>query len=135
MKICIPTTDDRGLGSEVYDHFGSARFFTIVDVDDDRVEVVRNPECHDHPHSCHHIDILKAHGITAVVCRGVGRRAHSALQDAEIEVLVARHRAVADLISAFKAHELHPLSFGEACGGGRRGGHGHQHGRVRGYEP
>jgi hypothetical protein len=31
MKICIPTHDERGLQSEVFGHFGSAPFFTLVD--------------------------------------------------------------------------------------------------------
>ena len=32
MKVAFPVQDDRGLDSGVYGHFGSARFFLIVEI-------------------------------------------------------------------------------------------------------
>jgi len=46
MKICIPSKDPRGLSSEVFDHFGSAPWFTIVDTEEGKVRTIRNPNCH-----------------------------------------------------------------------------------------
>ena len=46
MKICIPSKDHRGLSSEVFDHFGSAPWFTIVDTEEGKVRTIRNPNCH-----------------------------------------------------------------------------------------
>ena len=125
MKICIPTKDDRGLESRAYGHFGSAPFFAMVDADSGRPEVVRNTDLHHGPHSCHHVDGLKAHDVDIVVCNGVGRRAFVALQEAGIDVQVPKHATVADIVRAMRAGEVHRLSADEACGGGR---HGHRHG-------
>ena len=69
MKICIPTNDDRGLESEASAHFGGAPFFILADVESRGLKVVRNPECHDHQQSCHHVQLLQAHAVDAVVCR------------------------------------------------------------------
>ena len=130
MKICIPTKDNRGLESRAHGHFGSAPFFAMVDADSDRLEVVRNTDLHHGPHSCHHVDGLKAHDVDAVVCSGVGRRAFAALQEAGIDVLAPEHATVADIVSAMRAGEVRRLSTDEVCGGGR---HEHRHGAGVGY--
>ena len=124
MKICIPTKDDLGLESRVYDHFGSAPFFAMMDADSGRLDVVHNTDLDHRHHSCHHIDGLKTHNVDVVVCSGVGRRAFAALQEAGIDVLVPEHATVADIVSTVRAGEVHRLSPDRACGGGRQG-HGH----------
>ena len=121
MKICIPTEDNHGLESRVYDHFGSAPFFAMMDADSDRLEVVRNTDLDHRHHSCHHIDGLKTHNVDVVVCNGVGRRAFAALQEAGIDVLAPEQATVADIVSAMRAGEVRQLSTDEACGGGRHG--------------
>ena len=132
MKACVPTKDDRGLQSSPYEHFGSAPFFTIVNIESGQFEVVANAECHDHPESCHHIDLVKSYEVDAVVCSGVGRRAFAAMQSAGIEVLIPAEGTVSDIVKAVRAGETRRLSVDEACGGGRRGrGHGRSHGRTR----
>jgi len=49
MKICIPTQDDLGLESQLFSHFGSAPFFTIVEVDSGDLQVMGNLGLHSHP--------------------------------------------------------------------------------------
>jgi len=130
MKICIPTKDDHGLESRVYDHFGSAPFFAMMDADNGRLDVVRNTDLDHRHHSCHHIDGLKTHNVDVVVCSGVGRRAFAALQEAGIDVLVPEHATVADIVSTVRAGEAPRLSPDRACGGGRQG---HSHGAGVGH--
>ena len=133
MKICIPTKDDHGLESRVYDHFGSAPFFAMMDADSGRLEIVRNTDLDHRHHSCHHIDGLKTHNVDALVCSGVGRRAFAALREAGIDVLVPEHATVADIVSTVRAGEARRLSPDRACGGGRQGhGHGAGAGQGRG---
>ena len=130
MKICIPTSDDQGLQSTAFDHFGRAPFFTMVDIESGRLKVVANPSCHEHHGSCHHTELLEAHAVDAVVCRGIGRGAVAGLHAAGINVLVPADPTVSEIVKSVGAGEARPLSVEDACGGGRhrrrqRAGAGH----------
>lgn len=128
MKICIPTVDDRGHASTVHPHFGSAPFFTLIEVDSGDLRSVANPACRHEHGSCHHVGILGPHGVDAVVCTGIGRRALTGLREQGVEVLITDRTAVADVLAACRANAVRPLAPSEACGGGRhRHGCGHRH--------
>jgi predicted Fe-Mo cluster-binding NifX family protein len=141
MKICIPTQNDRGPDSEASDHFGKAPFFVLADVDNGGLEVVRNPECHEQHHSCHHVQVLKAHAVDAVLCSGIGRRALAGLTEAGIEVLAPAGRTVSEIVETVKVGKVRSLSPEDVCGGGGRHQHhgrgegrGHRHGHGRGRD-
>ena len=69
----------------------------------------------------------------AVVCRGLGRRALSALNGAGIEVLVTEGWTVAEALDDFREGRLASMSWEAACEGvGHGHGHGHDHGYGRG---
>lgn len=134
MKICIPTSVDLGVRSEVSAHFADAPFFILADLESAELETVQNPECHKHPGACHHVRLLEAHRVDAVVCEGIGRRAASGLREAGIDVLVPPARGVAQIIAAVDAGRARSLSVEDGCGEGtghrhrrrhRRGGHIH----------
>jgi len=122
MKICIPTDCDRGTESATSPHFGTAPFFTLVDLDRMHVESVPNPSCHSRNGNCHRISLLTSHSVDAVVCEGVGRRAFDALREAGIEVLSSPAGTVGWVIAAVSAGHTHRLTEHTACAGGR--GHG-----------
>jgi predicted Fe-Mo cluster-binding NifX family protein len=126
MKICIPTEDDRKLESRPFGHFGSAPFFTIVDTENGDLRVVRNPACRREHGACHHIPIIKAHDVEAVVCNGVGRRAFAAFEEAGISVLHPRGQTVAEIIEAIRTGATRALTADEACAGHGGGHHGHR---------
>lgn len=123
MKICIPTESGQWLESKTSDHFGTAPFFTFIDVDTDTYRVVPNPECHNHHGTCHHVPLLTAHEIDAIVCTGIGRRALSALRDAGIEALAAPDKTVGGVVRAVRDGTARPLPAHHAC----EGGHSHRH--------
>lgn len=120
MKICIPTEDDSGLESRLFDHLGSAPFYTMIDLDGGGVEVVRNRDCGESSRPLHYIKEFKSQQIDAVVCLGVGRRAFAALQHVGIQVLVPAERSVSDVVTAVREGRTNPLSANQARGGGRR---------------
>ena len=125
MKICIPTNDDAG--HSVAEHFGRAPFLTMLDVASGDAKIVRNPGCHSQSRACHHIPILEAHGVEAVVCSRMGRRAASSLRASGIEVLAAPAEASVEVISArARAGELRPATETSGCSGGHCG-HEHEH--------
>jgi len=133
MKICIPTQDDRGMESRLFDHFGSAPFFAMVNVDNGRLDVVNNLESDPGSHSCHNVDRLTAHDVDVVVCKGVGRRAFAALNLAGIDVWSPEQGTVGEILEAVRAGQVRRLTADDACGGGRHGGNrvaGSGHGRC-----
>ena len=133
MNICIPSQDDRGLDSEVHDHFGSAPWFTIVNTENDRAKPVRNPSCRQSVGSCHHIDMLHAKNVAVVVSSGMGRRAWSSLREAGITVLAAPARSVKEIVAAVKEGDAPPLALESACVGRQEHHQGHGQGRGFGH--
>jgi len=124
MKICIPTTDETGYESEAHDHLGSAPFFAVIDTDSSELKVVKNPDCHDRPGSCHHIPLLQAHHVDVVACKAVGHRSFEALNEAGIGVLAPVSGTVRKIVDAIGAGEVSRLSADQARRGGLDGHRG-----------
>ena len=82
MRLCIPTVDNHGRTGTLSAHFGSAPYFTLVDSEARTVHVLANPHARHQPGSCTAAQGLRAHGVDAVVCHGLGRRALGSLQEA-----------------------------------------------------
>ena len=116
MKICIPTTGNKGLDESVYDHFGSAPYFTIVDTDANSVEVLENINQHHGHGQCHPMSSLSGRDIKAVVCNSLGRRAVEMLNDDGIKVYLARGKTVKDVVEQIKSGELREIAPDQACG-------------------
>jgi len=129
MRICIPTTDDRGFQSPVSGHFGRTPYYTVFDTGTRQVEVVSNQGTGGSSHACNDTGRLRELEIDAIVCRGVGRRAVITLRQAGIDVLVSQAETVAGVVEALGNGQLNRPSPDEACQGGGRSdcGHGHGH--------
>jgi predicted Fe-Mo cluster-binding NifX family protein len=138
MRICIPTETPRGLQAKLAKHFGTAPFFTLVDLDSGAVSVRANPSCHSQPGSCHHLSLLRSEHVQALVSGGLGREAFHALRQAGIDVLVPAGDQVAEVVAALRKGESTPMTFAATCGGtaghGCGHGHGHGHGRGQGHQ-
>ena len=125
MKICIPTMDDGGKDGLPSDHFGSAPFFTFVDTETEEYEVVRNGGA-SHVHgACQPLKFLGSRPVDAIVCRGLGRRAFSRLEDAGVRVFVTLEKNAEATVTALEDGRLRALTSEGAChghGGGQSGG-------------
>ncbi|MFC1674940.1 NifB/NifX family molybdenum-iron cluster-binding protein, partial [Candidatus Omnitrophota bacterium] len=114
MKICIPTENDEGLKAKVFDHFGSAPYFTIYDGEEDAVEIVDNAG-KDHVHGkCHPLAVIGRMGIDAVVCRGMGLRALQGLAVGGIKAYRAEVKTVEEIIRQYKDNRLREISIEDA---------------------
>lgn len=121
MRLCIPTVDGTGLEARLSGHFGSAPFFTVIDSETGRTEVIGNAHAsHEHGH-CRPTESLQGRGVETVVCRGLGRRALAVLRGEGITVLVTEANTVAEAVRAFEVGTLVPLDEAGAC----QGGHSH----------
>ena len=128
VRICVPTEDDAGLEATVSEHFGGARWFTIVDPDSGDVRSVTNREHGHRPGTCDAAESIAGLGAQAVVCIGMGRRAFGSMRRAGIPVYRTESRTVGQVVAEFEMDILLPLVDEEACSGGHGFGARHRHG-------
>jgi predicted Fe-Mo cluster-binding NifX family protein len=116
MKICVPTETNEGLKARVYAHFGSAPFFTLVDVESKSVETIDNRD-QNHAHGqCHPVASLQGRQVGAVVSGGMGLRALQMFHDAGIKVYRGRPDTVESILGDIAGNRLEEISLDDACG-------------------
>ncbi len=116
MKVCIPTETNEGLKARVYGHFGSAPFFTLVDIEGKGVEVIDNGN-QDHAHGqCHPVASLQGREVNAVITGGMGLRAVQMFQNAGIKVFRAETGTVEDVVREIVGGRLKEITLDDACG-------------------
>ena len=115
MKICIPTETNEGKIAKVYEHFGSAPYFTIYDTENDNCEAVDNSNQHHTHGTCHPMGIFENKNIDAVVCGGMGMRAIQKLNETGIQAYRATGDTVEEIVKQFKANKLEKITLENAC--------------------
>jgi len=125
MTICFPITNDQGLESEVFDHFGSAPMFVVVDSDTQQVKNIVNRDLHHAHGSCSPLKALGETSVDAIVVGGIGGGALVGLQRAGIKVYQAQGQTVAENLACLGTNELAELTPEQTCAAHR---HGHAHG-------
>lgn len=106
MKICFPVQKDEGLKSKVFNHFGSASMFVVIDTETDEMSVIKNKDMHHVHGACNPIKALDGQKVDAIVVGGIGAGALSKLNQAGIKVYQAKASTVKDNIALFRAHSL-----------------------------
>ena len=114
MKIAIPSTDDRGFDSEVEQHFGRARFYTIVDMDAMEARAVPVPFENHGPGDIP--EFLKGEGADVVIAYGMGGRAVQFFDDMGISVIMGAQGRVGDVVRAYVEAKLSTDSNWKAKG-------------------
>ena len=114
MKVCIPTNGNNGLDDTVGEHFGRVNTYTIVDLENDSVNVIPNTSNH-MGGSRNPPEILAEHSVNVMICQALGRRAISMFSDFGIEVYIGAIGTVKDAIDAYKNGNLTKASEGDAC--------------------
>ncbi|MHC4167099.1 MAG: NifB/NifX family molybdenum-iron cluster-binding protein [Planctomycetota bacterium] len=116
MRICIPTQTNIGRQAQVHEHFGSAPFFTIYDVELDICEIVDNSDRH-HAHGmCHPLGVLDGKNINAVICSGMGKRAVQKLNEGGVRAYRASGARVQDIVKECRESKLEEITVENACG-------------------
>jgi predicted Fe-Mo cluster-binding NifX family protein len=126
MKICFPVQHDNGIESAVYNHFGSAPIFLVVDTDTNSIASISNGDQHHAHGACNPMKALDNQKVDAIVVGGIGAGALSRLNQMGINV----HRSQADTIRgnmALLAQESLPLLTLQGCCGGHSAGGGCAH--------
>jgi len=122
MKICFPTTENNGLESQVFGHFGSAPYFMICDTEAMTCKALDNTDkIHEHG-GCNPMAALGGEAVDAIVVGGIGKGAIMGLNQAGIKVYQAYQGTVAQNVQAWKDGHVPEMSSEGACSGGC-GGH------------
>ena len=116
MKIAFPTMDTNGLDAILADHFGRAPAFVIIDINSEQVQTIPNNSNH-FGGTASPPEFLKNQGITALVCKGLGRKAIDLFQQLGIQVYMTREYKVQEAFSSFKEQNLKEASKDDGCKG------------------
>jgi predicted Fe-Mo cluster-binding NifX family protein len=126
MKICFPVQKDEGLGSTVYNHFGSAPFFLLVDTTTNSVAAINNRDQHHVHGACNPMKALDNQKVDAIVVGGIGAGALTRLNQMGIRVHRAQAETVAANMGLLNSQSLPELTLQGCCGGhGKDGGCAH----------
>ena len=71
MLVCIPSKGNNGLEDTLNDHFGSAPYFTIIETDSDRIEVVENRNSKHSHGTCHPLTQLKKYHLDSLLMKAI----------------------------------------------------------------
>jgi len=123
MKVCFPVAENLGLSSQVFNHFGSAPEFVIVDTATSLIQTISNSDkVHAHG-ACNPLAGLGGQQVDAIVVGGIGGGALHKLSSAGIRAFQAKGGSISENIALLQVGALPEYKPGHTCGG-----HGHGHG-------
>lgn len=135
LWVAVPSAAPGGLEAKVAQHFGRCTCFTIARMDNGLPEQAATVEKAAQS-GCHAaVSLLKAHGVTVLLCKHLGWQPLNACRENGILILESSQATVREALAAFAASVLHPLNDQAVCA--QRGAHGgqrqssQQHGRER----
>ncbi|HEX9021775.1 MAG TPA: NifB/NifX family molybdenum-iron cluster-binding protein [Nitrospirota bacterium] len=117
MKICFPVQKNEGVESAVYNHFGSAPMFVIVDTNSNILEIVNNRDQHHSHGACNPMKALDNRQVDAIVVGGIGAGALTRLNQMGITVHRAQAATIRENVALFAAQTLPALTLQGCCGG------------------
>ena len=129
MKIVFPSNSDLGLTGSIYNHFGSAPFFVLVDTENGGHEILNNKDLNHSHGNCQPLKALGETPVDTVVVGGIGKGALRKLQAEGIKVFRSVEGSVQSNLDLFTQNKLQEFQPDEVCmghsidGGGGCGHH------------
>ncbi len=117
MRLCFPVQRDEGITSAVYNHFGSAPLFIVVDTDTKEAGTIVNRDQHHAHGACNPIKAIDNQKIDAVVVGGIGAGALTRLNQLGIRVYRAQLPTVRENVSLFLEQKLSEYALQGCCSG------------------
>lgn len=121
MRVCFPVQADNGMDSMVYNHFGSAAAFIIVDTEQEGAAAINNSDIHHEHGACNPIMALGSSRVDAVVVGGIGTGALRKLNADGIRVYRSMEATVKNNLDLLKENSLPELTLDHTCGGHQGG--------------
>ncbi len=117
MKICFPVQNDNGMESTVYNHFGSAPVFVVIDTDTNNVTSINNRDQHHSHGACNPMKALDNQEVDAIVVGGIGAGALTRLNQMGITVHRSHGANIRENLTMLQANSLPVLTLQGCCGG------------------
>ena len=124
MKVGFAVQTMEGIESKVYDHFGSAPAFIIVDTNGEEVLTVNNQNLHHVHGACNPIMALDGKSVDAMVVGGIGSGAITKLNAMGVKVYATAAPTVKENLELLSQKKLEEFSVYNACRS-PQGGCGH----------
>ena len=115
MKVGFAVQTNQGIESEVYDHFGSAPAFIIVDTEGEEILTVNNRNLHHVHGACNPIMALDGKSVDAMIVGGIGAGALTKLNALGIKVYGAGAPTVRENLTLLSEEKLQELSMHNSC--------------------
>jgi predicted Fe-Mo cluster-binding NifX family protein len=117
MQICFPITKDEGMNSIVYDHFGSAPVFAVVDTDVNSITMIDNPDSRHTQGEWSPLKALNNQKIDAIVVAGIGAGAIAGLNQKGIKVYRSQGATIRENMTMIKNGTLSNVTSEQCCSG------------------
>jgi predicted Fe-Mo cluster-binding NifX family protein len=127
MRVCFPIEKDDGLASRVYNHFGSAPMFLLVDTESREASVITNADSHHSHGACRPMRALRGERIDGIVVGNIGAGARMQLRQAGLKVFRATGPTVGENVDKIALDTLPEFGDHDGCSGHAQGG-GNGHG-------
>ena len=115
MKICIPVSENKGLETIPYGHFGSAPQFLIVNSNCEEVDIINNGDLNHEHGKCQPLKALEGQKVDVVLVRGIGAGAIAKLNSMGTKVFQAVEESIEKNISLLKENKLMEFTLDHPC--------------------
>ena len=122
MKLCFPVQQDEGIESTVYNHFGSAPVFMVVDTQTKAVSAITNRDQHHVHGACNPMRALDNQKVDAIIVGGIGAGALTRLNQMGITVHRSQAPTIRENLALHADNALPVLTVQGCCGGHSAGG-------------
>ena len=117
MKVAFPTQENFGTDSAVFGHFGSARYFVIVDTETGEFELTDNADL-GHAHgNCQPLAALGGKTVDAIITGGIGAGALNKLVAGGVTVYRAIEGSISENLELIKTGKLPKFDLSQTCSG------------------
>ena len=103
MRTAFPVGDEEGLNSYIFEHFGHAPYFLIVNVSDGKITgstIIKS--IYEEEHGPGVVPrLLAEHDVDILICRGMGRRAIEYFDSLGIRVIRGAYGRVKNIIDMY----------------------------------
>jgi predicted Fe-Mo cluster-binding NifX family protein len=115
MKVCIPIKENKGLDSTAYNHFGTAPFFLIYDLENEEMKVIENGDLHHSHGMCQPLKALGGEKVDAILVVGIGAGALMKLSNQGVKAYKVSNETVLKNIELLKSNQLTEFSINNSC--------------------
>jgi predicted Fe-Mo cluster-binding NifX family protein len=114
-RIAIPSVGEGGLQAPVSPHFGRCDSYTIVTLQDGRIEAVESLQNGTHTDCSSPVQLLAKNGVGLMLVGGMGMRPYLAFKEKGIEIRHGTGSTVADTIEAYIKNETQQITEDTLC--------------------